>query len=782
MSDQLVSSKSGWVKSVLWLLTALLLVVLWVPLNPLMPEEGLDASWIWGMNVGLERGLAFGRDLVFTFGPYASVYTRAYHPAVDGLMLRASAYLACSGLVVLWLLFGRRHPIKALCLSSVMLWVSVFPDAALSLYPLLAGLVLLSVLEARHAAPVETDRWHAVLASVLVLMPLGLLPLIKGSLLVMGTLVVACVWAWAVWRRQYLLAGASVMVPTAAGLAFWVYAGQSVGGVADFVLNLFPIIDGYTDAMSLTGLPNEWRRYLLLAAALVFSIAFSRAARPLRWAQASLFLVYLFVAFKAGFVRHDGHAMMALGALLLASTLGFLLSPRITSGLVLGGAIWAWSTVALQQGVLHALEPWRMVASSLDRSWHGAKLRWAGRPGLAETYRDTVAAMARAQRMPRLAGKVDLYPHELSMIFASGNDWSPRPVLQSYSAYTRKLADMNRQHLQGPAAPDHLIFGLQPIDGRYPTLDDGASWPDILGLYQPVAYRQDQMWILDRRPTGDGALRSSLLMGQEAVQLGQWVSVPESEDLVFARMQLKRRLQGALLAAVFKVPPLQITVELVDGVQRSYRLPSGMADAGFMLSPLIENVREFGMIYGHADWLLSKKVLRFRIDETARPRLWRSAYQLELTRWSRPPQIAVLDLLPFSPELSASARRGFDVDASCQGVVDWVNDRPPAPKVRAAGGLLTMSGWLVLPNALNGDQVVLGVQGAGGQMRLFQGKRLNRPDVQALPAFRGAKMTGFEFYLKGIKDTGPHTLRFGLARQSQVRWCAAMDKVIELQP
>ncbi|WP_192561945.1 hypothetical protein [Pseudomonas gozinkensis] len=67
-----------------------------IPPNPTVPMEVLDNSWMFGMNQATAQHLAFGRDIIFTFGPYASIYTKEYHPATDLLMLLGGTYLALS--------------------------------------------------------------------------------------------------------------------------------------------------------------------------------------------------------------------------------------------------------------------------------------------------------------------------------------------------------------------------------------------------------------------------------------------------------------------------------------------------------------------------------------------------------------------------------------------------------------------------------------------------------------------------------------------------------------
>ena len=65
-----------------------------VPFFPIFPIAELDAGWQFGMNEALARGMVFGRDVIFTVGPYGSVETWQYHPATDALMMGGSGLLA----------------------------------------------------------------------------------------------------------------------------------------------------------------------------------------------------------------------------------------------------------------------------------------------------------------------------------------------------------------------------------------------------------------------------------------------------------------------------------------------------------------------------------------------------------------------------------------------------------------------------------------------------------------------------------------------------------------
>ncbi|WP_254706813.1 hypothetical protein [Ralstonia pseudosolanacearum] len=65
------------IQNVMWariwrLLIVVTAVCALVPWLPVMPQAGLDHSWVLGMNQAVAQGLVFGRDMIFTFGPYAS--------------------------------------------------------------------------------------------------------------------------------------------------------------------------------------------------------------------------------------------------------------------------------------------------------------------------------------------------------------------------------------------------------------------------------------------------------------------------------------------------------------------------------------------------------------------------------------------------------------------------------------------------------------------------------------------------------------------------------------
>lgn len=96
---------------------------------------GLDSAWIIGLNQGFADGLVFGRDLVFTFGPYASVYSREYNPGSNTIALFGSICLATAFVVqfLRWALVEERRMLPV--------WVAMVGIALFNQKDSLVGLI-----------------------------------------------------------------------------------------------------------------------------------------------------------------------------------------------------------------------------------------------------------------------------------------------------------------------------------------------------------------------------------------------------------------------------------------------------------------------------------------------------------------------------------------------------------------------------------------------------------------------------------------------------------------
>jgi hypothetical protein len=165
----------------------------------------------------------------------------------------------------------------------------------------------------------------------------------------------------------------------------------------------------------------------------------------------------------------------------------------------------------------------------------------------------------------------------------------------------------------GNKAPDNVIFKIEPIDGRLPSIEDGASWPILMINYVPTFLTENDFLFLRKKGTID-KIGEQFMLASEKHTFGENVVLPRINRPIFAKIEIKPTIIGRLANILFKTSELQITLELNSGIKKQYRLIAGMARSGFVISPLIENTTEFSILYRNDRFLNDKLVKSVAIE------------------------------------------------------------------------------------------------------------------------------------------------------------------------
>ena len=769
-----------------YIFLAVTVLGVFVPFWPTVPTAGLDPSWALAVNQAAGQGLVFGRDVVFTYGPYAAVMTKYYHPLTDFRTICASLYLSVSYFSILVLLMRGASWFWAV-VFAVMLAIDFYlADAVFLGIPLLVGLLVFKMVRADQTNSIA-GRWSYVWVA-LIFAPLGLLPLIKGSLLILSAAVIL------LCAGYFLLAGARsraiicLLSPAVSMFLFWFAAGQPPAGLMDYLVTMWPIASGYTVAMGREGNNTEVFIYIILSIFIFFPIMLQKNfTRTERFYLFLLCFLHLFVSMKAGFVRHDGHALISASGLLFAYLSIFLIiKGKMKAAIFIVVSLSSFYIYNNYLDIYH-LKFFYHVPSSYISPWNGF-LNRAREKDWPRTDFDAALARIRAQApLPDLPGTTDIYSFEQAALLASGNSWNPRPVFQSYSAYTPSLADMNRRHLAGKQAPDNIIFNVQPIGARLASLEDGASWPNMLLNYQPTGIAGTNLHLRRR----EGHLDDVNLVPDipETGRLEQQIIVPDGRKPVFARIKVTPTWFGRVANILFRPSPLFITVELENGTERRFTFVPGMAEAPFLISPLIEETAEFAALYGPEAILREKKVRSFRISaKSGLFASWKPRFDMgfQAFDWPRKANLGSVINLNQAVDMGQDGQ-SFPTDA-CDAGIDRVNHQsryaPPGFKDLRVARLLVVDGWLaasatagVLPEA---TYVVL--TDPQGKRRFFTTSIHPRSDVARFFGIPTLDRAGFLMTADTSGLSGRYEL--GLARKASgsVQVCSQFQTPIEIVP
>jgi hypothetical protein len=600
--------------------------VQFTPLQFSMPGYGLDESWAAVLGEAPAHGWRFGRDIIFTCGPLSALYTHWFQPDRLGAYLAAYSILIVTFAALVTILTWRSGRIAAAFL--VMLGIILYPfhDPVFLAYPLLTSLVILSP---KQGTLDKTAAAFGLFCCALVSL---------AKFLVVPAAIAAFILcdSASVMRRRLPVYTATYVL-----LCFGLFAlSEGPGSFVPYVFGSFNIASGYPEAMSVDRARQEVIAFLVAGAGLLAGFASMeyRAAHGshIRWPIAALrWLVagaYLFTIFKHGFVRHDVHSLNAWFGLALAALvylLAFRQAGTVPTHVCL--AVATWSLVAIPLVHRPSLSLLTSVPSRTGQQFALAA-RFISDPGkqIAEWRRikeEAWAGVRAVQQLPHVGGSIDVIPSIQSSLLAHGLDYRPRYGFQEYLAFTRHLIETNRRSLI-ERGPDFLLFQPVSIDGRFPTAE-GPLWPDILATYAPVS-NDGALLLLRRR---ESSLKN--LLGPETartISFGEEVIIPEGPR--FVKVKIEKTLFGRLVDALFRPPIIWMNVVVANGTAGRSRIVPAIAEAGFLVSPLIITSGDSWLLAaGRTDKLPAINRIRFETSALGRY-VYQSSLQVSLSSLS----------------------------------------------------------------------------------------------------------------------------------------------------
>jgi hypothetical protein len=549
-----------------WLSTALfswyLLFYVLLPIPAVRP--GLDESWRALLTWAFEHGKQFGTEVIFTYGPWGFLLeprgTVSVYPwQVLGRLVLAMA--GSSGIALLgvsWIRSAMRRWIWAAA-------IVVLAEPSILVPVLLFLLTMPSGVESRWKRPVL----------MLIAFAAGLAACTKFTCFLLVAALVPLML-----MRKGLATIASIV--GASFLLFWLVAGQGVSNLPAFVRQSMELAGGYGSAMvygrpwielllalAICGLP-----LLQLAGQIIPPVNLERLG-CLGWLG-----VCELATFRQGLIRNDDvHLYMALVS--VGVPIGILLIPSRDGATRVWPSYWRAVYSVLLFGAL---------AGTLSLS-RGVVVKRA--KVLLESFRlypvyarELPSLRARQRPVPVAAGSVDVFPGELSYAIQNRLPLRNRPVIQAYGAFTKSLCEKNAAFLEGQNAPQTIYFALDPIDDRYPTMEDSLAWRSLLTHYTPSSVADGYLVLQHRERPADYELRPVLDRSMRTDEVLDIPSVPGG--LVWAELQVQRTFTGRLLDLLYRKEKMILRVETA---RRSldFTLLDETAAGGFLLSPYVDS-------------------------------------------------------------------------------------------------------------------------------------------------------------------------------------------------
>ena len=552
-------------KALPYLQAALLIYAIMLTIPPLIIDthSDVDYSAYIGWHKAAEQGLIYGRDIVFTYGPLgfltAPIFINKTLWAYSALYTLAVYAMVLFG----FSLFLRK--MKANLVKTVIfavIFVAVF-RGLLNWRPtrdfeLLFSLLVFSYLYIRGKGNLI---WLLGLAFLC-----GVLPYIKFSSIFAGGFIGA-VFTYILIRDKRRKEAAVFLITSF--VSFCILGLLLIGpskAIFTYLYSSWQITSGYNDALGNVDPGREMDYFSAILAWIFYILIFGYCAlRKRRDDIIYLVLCFgmLFLSFKLGFVRRDYEHVIYFYSTWLAVFGLFFLRPFPDAKIIRYFVLLFIFVMLFQCRTDRAsLEissfPGLYAPGKVGDKLKNLRLSFNLLRGIGtdELIAKTKTQLAKYfplkdETVKMLSGHtVDVFPCDVAITEAYGFKWDPRPVFQSYLAYTEYLDSLNAKHFLSESAPEYILYALRTIDLRYAIFDEPATFRTLLQKYKPCAV-DGEFIVLQKKPSADTVTGKYL---DTTTEKFDQVFLPPQVDngLLFAEVHIEQSLLGMAWKFLYK--------------------------------------------------------------------------------------------------------------------------------------------------------------------------------------------------------------------------------------
>ncbi len=576
-----------------------LLIGIWtIPLPLYTPGSGLDASWVIGVNKAVSDNMQFGPEIAFTFGPLGFLYLPIYidHNLwfLSFVFMLFVHFLFFFSLALLMFKSSANWREYIIVLALVMVPIHFIRD-----YELLfsVGIFLYLIISYKL-----NSKYEILILSICSLL-LAIASLIKSNMAIISlsyilVFLLVCIFRKEFKKYSYICILYIIFVPI-----LWLISGQHLNNFPVYLINSYQSSSGYNDAMAFDGPVRQI--YIGLISVIFISILFLYSLIK-RTNSLIIFILLniglLFLAFKHGFVRLDSHVYGFFSSYAIIFIYIYIICKNNTNfalrvfSLLLSVLLIAFIFNAfpyiMEDNILQKVSSYEESFSLISNQTSQAQVILDAKNSIRQSYPLDYNTIYYLNNKT-----VDIFPWDIALVWAYDFNWSPRPVFQSYSAYTQYLDGLNAKHFSVEKAPQAILYSYKSIDGRYPLFDEPSTFASVIHNYTLVN-RSGEFLLLSYDPEKKNTYIEKDL-GTVTVEPGQPIKIPKYDSgYVFGYIDLEYSNLGKFMKLIYKPALAHIKFKsyyLTSSVD--FRFIPDVSKNGVFLSQFVGNNDDLASIF-----------------------------------------------------------------------------------------------------------------------------------------------------------------------------------------
>jgi hypothetical protein len=587
-------------KQIFLIVYAIIAISLISPIN--YTTIGLDAGWTEAILMVTERVKTFGQDFIFTYGPLGYLSFRILPPNTSIFPILFLDILSIAHLLfILKLSFeklGKFWPIAAISGLVIILPWGFFADLSFTYFFYFIFWTLYSFYNSN-----SFGTWAALLITVLLFFVKVNISLIVFILFIINSI-------FLVKSKKFTL---KLILIQNAMLVFGIILISNFLNVdlLNYTIYTLPLIDGYQDSMS-TIIISKKELLILLVIEFVIFLIFCWQFFVMRKSFKNHIYIILLVTIFSFLGFKQAHT-----AISNPNILGFFLLLPMANGLIFLFAEQKYKT-KIGLGFICVLLVHLSATQYIRYNEGGHTIK-----GYLETFGkinlNPVNYFERLfgykytknfdknplqfpEKIKHKIGKktVDILHNDISYIFYNKLNYNPRPIIQTYSAYTGQLMQLNGRKYASASAPDFALFKLDQFREQNPFWADTDVNIELLKRYsvnEQFTVGNDTLLLLQKN-NATGRMEN-FVFRLPTIKQDQYIPLPQRSAPYRMVANLEYSVWGKLCRLLFQPPYMYCTIYYADGTQKEFRVIDKILKGGVIVNKRVTTQNELLTFYTH---------------------------------------------------------------------------------------------------------------------------------------------------------------------------------------
>ncbi|MGN6644952.1 MAG: hypothetical protein ACTHJT_00370 [Cytophaga sp.] len=540
----------------------------------------VDISWMLSLSRAWEEQRIWGEEIIFTYGPLSFLSTRVVTgSSAMWVLLFFDLYIAGSFVYIVYKILKETFTWRR---AAVILAACFFYKQAM-LLSLVFTLQLLAILYLNQFK--HEKKWMLLLQAVVLT---TLIFYIKFNLAFVSILVFIL---YILYLNRVQIVSIKQACVILGCLAVSIYSVSLLLPVSlgSYVTTGLELVMGYRDAVYLY--PQSFLENML--AGIVLAVFFSILALILKefkynnTAQkilSSVFILLLFVVFKQSYVRADIEHLKDF----FYCTPPFMIVCMYMSAY--RPAFMQWTVIVLW------LVSIGITISFKDYFYPFKKALALPAYAYSVFQQPDYSGQISKRVMPEYIRKeighasVDIIPWESSLPIMNSMNYTPRPVIQSYQAYTQKLDLLNAVAYNGYEAPEYILYSTGSIDQHYNFFDDTRLKEMLYNRYyitDTFSCGKEEMILF--RSSNVQQQRDFRKIFAEERNINDTIQVPASRYPLMVRINMQYSWIGEFQNFLLRAPYSTMEMHAGDSTTVSFQVAAPVLEGGVFIDRYINN-------------------------------------------------------------------------------------------------------------------------------------------------------------------------------------------------